>query len=194
MRIDLQRFEQFVDGFLLLALLPQVHPLVEYGFSILAEISGHALKHDVLSVGFDDIRDLSRLQLQRYRGPRRIELAGVEIAQKAALASCALVDRIGAGKFEERSSRLKLLPDGRCFFAVVQNNHTEKQMLGSHRGSPCRIMRRYFDFLLDRDANPVLRYDKRAACLVLHMTVGTAFDPIHRAQTGMIRDCGAVAS
>jgi len=67
-------------------------------------------------------------------------------------------------------------------------------MPGSNRGSPCRIMRRHLALLLGLDANPMFRYDKRAACLARHMASGAACDPIHRAQTRMIRYGRAMAS
>src|SRR5438309_989967 len=98
MRIDLQRLEQAVDGFLLLALLPQVHRLVEYRLSILAEIPRHSLNYDVLSVRFDDVGYLSGLELQRRRGPHRVELACLEIPQIAPIDCRAVVNRIGPGK------------------------------------------------------------------------------------------------
>ncbi len=67
-------------------------------------------------------------------------------------------------------------------------------MPGSNRRSPCRIMRRHFDLLPGVDANPVIRHDKRAAYLVRHMTPDAASDPIHRAQTRMIRYFRAMTS
>ena len=101
---------------------------------------------------------------------------------------------MGTGKFEERSTGEKLLAGCRRFFPVVENHHTEKQTLRRNLRSPSGIACGHFDLLLGMDANPVIRHDKRAACLVGHMTSGAAVDAIYRAQSRVIRHSGAMAS
>ncbi len=59
-------------------------------------------------------------------------------------------------------------------------------MLGNNRGSPCRIVRSYFDLLFGMNANPMIRHDERAANLVGHVTFNTARSLIYRTQAGAI--------
>src|SRR5215469_14256674 len=68
-------------------------------------------------------------------------------------------------------------------------------MRGNNFGSPRRIMDGGALYLLLRmDANPVIRHDKRAECVVGHMTSDAARAAVQWADGGMIRDCVAVAS
>ena len=66
-------------------------------------------------------------------------------------------------------------------------------MVRSDRASPCGALLSHFDVLLGMNANPVLRDDEGSAYLAGHVTADATSDAIHRAQTGMIRYCCAMA-
>src|SRR5215813_7780447 len=67
-------------------------------------------------------------------------------------------------------------------------------MLRRNLRSPIQIVGHDVDLLLGMDANPVIRHNKRATRLVRHVTSDAAFDAIYRAQSRVIRNCGAMAS